>query len=168
MEVKNSSGYFKDPVTFKDFSVDTPRMVKCALSAENKFTWPMVATSNGDLVKIVYKFFTDEEKLLYKKYRGYDTSKPLRTRSSKPKPSAVTMTRQGDEQDSIQTYEVEDMSYTAICIGSERLIAECDKYIGSQFCSGITYALLKKANNNVIYWIPRALISEQEIIRLSN
>ena len=57
MEVKNSSGYFKDPVTFEDFSTDTPRMVKCALSAENKFTWPMVATSNGDLVKIVYKFF---------------------------------------------------------------------------------------------------------------
>ena len=168
MEVKNSSGYFKDPITFEDFSTDTPRMVKCALSAENKLTWPMVATSNGDLVKIVYKFFTDEEKLLYKKYRGYDISKPLRTRSSKPKSSELAIARQSNEQDSTQTYEVEDMSYTAICIGSERLIAECDKYIGSQFCSGITYALLKKANSNVTYWIPRALIPEQEIMRLSN
>ena len=165
MEVKNSSGYFKDPKTFEDFTVDTPRMVKCSLSDDNKFTWPMVVTSDGDLVKIVYKLFTDEEKLLYKKYRGYDTSKPLKHRST---PAVAKQPRTDVARTTSAPYEVEDMSYTAICYGTEQLIAKCEKYIGTQFCSGITYALLTVKGSNVVYWIPRSLIEDADLIRLSN
>ena len=86
-EVANSSGFFKDPVTKEDLSVDTPRVVLCKLE-NGKFTWPCVLCSDGtQLLKIVYKYFTDEEKLLYKQYRGYGdrvslSSPNLRLRSS--------------------------------------------------------------------------------------
>ena len=163
MEVKNSSGYFKDPKTFEDFTPDTPRIIPCKLE-NGKFQWPMVATSDANLVKIVYKLFTDEEKLLYKQYRGYDTSKPLRKRGNG---NTANVQRSSVIQSS-EPYDVEDMSYHAIAQGTADLVDKCERLIGTQFCSGITYALLKVKNSNVVYWVPYALIEEHDKLRLCN
>lgn len=84
----NSSGYFKDPITEEDLSPDTPRVIPCSFE-NGKFTWPCVAQSDGgQLLKIVYKYFTNEEKELYKAYRGRSPSgterKPREPKQAKP------------------------------------------------------------------------------------
>ena len=72
----NSSGYFRDPTNGEDLSPDTPRVIQCELK-DGKFVWPQVAAADGSmLLKIVYKYFTDEEKELYKQYRGRGSSSP--------------------------------------------------------------------------------------------
>lgn len=179
MEYKNSNGYFKDPVTFEDLSPDTPRVVQCSIDASGKFIWPQVAVSNGDIVKIVYKLFTDEEKDLYKQYRGRGTgeSKPRAPRQVKKemqldpqtgelievaveKPKPVKQVK--PKQEPMIGYDVE-------AVASEQtlaVIANCDKLIGINQMAGITYALLCAGDSHKIYHVPRALINDAEMTRL--
>lgn len=177
MEYKNSNGYFKDPVTFEDLSPDTPRVVQCSIDPSGKFIWPQVAVSNGDIVKIVYKLFTDEEKDLYKQYRGRGTgeSKLRAPRQVKKemqldpqtgelvevtveKPKSVKPVK----QQSVVGYDVEAVASAQTLA----VIANCDKLIGINQMAGITYALLCAGDSHKIYHVPRALISDADMSRL--
>ena len=167
MEVKNSSGYFKDPVTFEDLTVDTPRVVKCEVTAEGKFIWPQVQVSDGSLVKIVYKFFTDEEKQLYKEYRSHDGKRAV-TRTKKQKSfnlntEAEVTTQVSDEPATDEVVYDEDAAASQKALA---LIACCDRIPGCSKVSNVTYALLTCNGSNKTYYVPRALISNEEMYRL--
>ena len=154
----NSSGYFKDPITGEDLSVDTPRVVPCSFE-NGKFTWPCVAASDGSqLLKIVYKYFTEEEKALYKAYRG----KPAGSSSG------VTRQRKPKDPDSVQVKEVKESSVpvgerklvrydseSCSTEDTENIIKECDLCLGVCQASGLSYALLTKKSGKTVYWIPR-------------
>lgn len=185
----NSSGYFKDPGTGEDLSVDMERFVPCELR-DGKFIWPQVTVSTGESVKIVYKYFTDEEKQLYKEYRGRGSgsSTPRAPRQKKgeahldpitgevvydepeestPAPRPV---RQKQEYNDPANAEVEfvDDGESVASENTKELIASCDRIIGCSQIAGITYALLTKDSNKYkIYHVPRALLTEEDMRRLS-
>lgn len=183
----NSSGYFKDPGTGEDLSVDMPRSVECELR-DGKFIWPQVTVSTGESVKIVYKYFTDEEKQLYKEYRGRGSSEPRQPRVSKKKgtphldpatgevvydepeeeaKAAVPVTHKHVQQTDPANAEVEFVEGTASA-NTKELIASCDRILGCSQIAGITYALLVKDNNtSKVYHVPRALLTEEDMRRLS-
>lgn len=159
----NSSGYFKDPITEEDLSPDTPRVIPCSFE-NGKFTWPCVAQSDGgQLLKIVYKYFTEEEKELYKAYRGRSSSGSERKpRKPKPKPKSELEP---------ETNELEKcvVKYNEDCVASgntEEIIAMCDILLGVSQIDGIFFALLSKRNSNTIYHVPRSLISDADFDRL--
>lgn len=183
----NSSGYFKDPGTGEDLSVDMERSVQCELR-DGKFIWPQVTVSTGESVKIVYKYFTDEEKQLYKEYRGRGSG------SSTPKQPKKKGTPHLDPVTGEVVYDEPEESTPAVPVvhkkeaqsdpanaevefieeGSEssptiqELIASCDRILGVSQIAGITYALLvRDSNTRVIYHVPRALIKEEDMRRLS-
>ncbi len=177
MEYKNSNGYFKDPVTFEDLSPDTPRVVQCSIDPSGKFIWPQVVVSNGDIVKIVYKLFTDEEKDLYKQYRGRGTgeSKPRAPRQVKKEMQLDPQTGElievmVEKSKSVKQKPAEmHASYDIEAVASAQtlaVIANCDKLIGINQMAGITYALLCAGNSHKIYHVPRALINDTEMSRL--
>lgn len=160
--VANSSGYFKDPVTKEDFSIDTPRVVECKLE-NGKFTWPMVMTSTGDPVKIVYKYFTDEEKNLYKAYRGRpSTGTTVRKQVEK----RIPVTDDGDVEDTptpnaIQ--KVDEVKYkpgSAMSKTTEAILNECDTFLGCSFMAGITYAIFTIKGSREQWHIPRSIIPD--------
>lgn len=185
----NSSGYFKDPGTGEDLSVDMPRSVACELR-DGKFIWPQVEVSTGENVKIVYKYFTDEEKQLYKEYRGRPSgsSTPRAPRQKKgeahldpetgevvydepeestPAPRPV---RQKQEYNDPANAEVEfvDDGEAVASENTKQLIAECDRILGCSQIAGITYALLTKDKTpGKVYHIPRALLTSADMERLS-
>ena len=165
--VANSSGYFKDPVTKEDFSVDTPRVVECKLE-NGKFTWPMVMTSAGDPVKIVYKYFTDEEKNLYKAYRGRPSTGTT-VRKPVEKRIPVTEEEEEDDDDSDDEYtptpnviheEVKYKPGNAMAKTTEELLNKCDTFLGCSFLAGITYAVFSIKGSKQQYHIPRSLIPD--------
>lgn len=168
--VANSSGYFKDPITKEDLSVDTPRVVKCAL-VDGKFTWPMVMISDGSgPIKIVYKYFTDEEKDLYKAYRGRpksDTSvrKPVEKRISEPEPVHVTDQEISDLKPITDYYGSNDCARS---LSTEQIIKSADKCIGVSFMDGIAYAILSVKGSKTQWHIPRSLIKAEELEELCN
>ena len=159
----NSSGYFKDPITEEDLSPDTPRVVPCSFE-NGKFTWPCVAQSDGEqLLKIVYKYFTEEEKALYKPYRGRSSSdterKPREPKQPKPlkaKPIA------DDEPKQVIKYDEE----SATSLETLQTLAQCDRLYGVSQISGITYALVGATGSRVVHHIPRACIPDAEFERL--
>ena len=159
----NSSGYFKDPITEEDLSPDTPRVVPCSFE-NGKFTWPCVAQSDGEqLLKIVYKYFTEEEKALYKAYRGRSSSgterkprEPKQPKSLKAKP--IT----DDEPKQVIKYDEE----SAISLETLQTLAQCDILYGVSQISGITYALVGATGSRVVHHIPRACIPDAEFERL--
>lgn len=185
----NSSGYFKDPGTGEDLSVDMERSVPCELR-DGKFIWPQVTVSTGESVKIVYKYFTDEEKQLYKEYRGRPSgsSTPRAPRQKKgeahldpvtgevvydapeestPAPRPV---RQKQEYNDPANAEVEfvDDGESVASENTKELIASCDRIIGCSQIAGITYALLTKDSNKYkVYHVPRALLTSADMERLS-
>ena len=185
----NSSGYFKDPGTGEELSVDMPRSVECELR-DGKFIWPQVTVSTGESVKIVYKYFTDEEKQLYKEYRGRGSgsSTPRAPRQKKgeahldpvtgevvydepeestPAPRPV---RQKQEYNDPANAEVEfvDDGESVASENTKELIASCDRIIGCSQIAGITYALLTKDSNKYkVYHVPRALLTSADMERLS-
>lgn len=169
MEVKNSSGYFKDPATFEDLSSDMPREVVCSVTEEGKFIWPQVRVSDGSLVKIVYKYFTDEEKQLYKEYRSHDGKRTV-TRTKKQKSFNLSTTSKADEPVNNPTDEpTDEIIYDTDAATSARalaLIASCDRIIGCVQVAGLTYALLQCNGSNKTYYVPRALINNDEMYRL--
>lgn len=159
--VANSSGYFKDPVTKEDFSIDTPRVVECKLE-NGKFTWPMVMTSAGDPVKIVYKYFTDEEKGLYKAYRGRpSTGTSVRKTVEKKLPEPVE-----EKQEVVDDTKHHYNSQSARSHTTEELIASCDMYLGTSYMDGMPYAIISKKGSKSQWHIPRSLIKDDEMKRL--
>ena len=159
----NSSGYFKDPITEEDLSPDTPRVVPCSFE-NGKFTWPCVAQSDGEqLLKIVYKYFTEEEKALYKAYRGRSSSgterKPHEPKQPKPlKAKPIT----DDEPKQVIKYDEE----SATSLETLQILAQCDRLYGVSQISGITYALVGATGSRVVHHIPRACIPDAEFERL--
>lgn len=159
----NSSGYFKDPITEEDLSPDTPRVVPCSFE-NGKFTWPCVAQSDGgQLLKIVYKYFTEEEKALYKAYRGRSPSsterKPREPKQPKPlKAKPIT----DDVPKQVIKYDEE----SAASLETLQTLAQCDRLYGVSQISGITYALVGATGSRVVHHIPRACIPDAEFERL--
>ena len=159
----NSSGYFKDPITEEDLSPDTPRVVPCSFE-NGKFTWPCVAQSDGEqLLKIVYKYFTEEEKALYKAYRGRSYSgterKPREPKQPKPlKAKPIT----DDEPKQVIKYDEE----SATSLETLQTLAQCDRLYGVSQISGITYALVGATGSRAVHHIPRACIPDAEFERL--
>lgn len=164
-EVANSSGYFKDPVTKEDLSVDTPRVVKCELNG-GKFIWPMVMISDGSgPIKIVYKYFTDEEKELYKAYRGRPSSG-----TSVRKPVEKRVSEHVKEEQEVVEPKVKASTYddnkSARSYSTEQIINSADRCIGTSFMDGIAYAVLTVKGSNKQWHIPRSLIKADEFERL--
>lgn len=156
--VANSSGYFKDPVTKEDFSIDTPRVVECKFE-NGKFTWPMVMTSAGDPVKIVYKYFTDEEKNLYKAYRGRPSTGAT---ARKPVEKRIPVAEDVDVEDTLVP-QVEEVKYkpgSAMAKTTEELLNKCDTFLGCSFLAGITYAVFSIKGSKQQYHIPRSIIPD--------
>ena len=188
----NSSGYFKDPGTGEDLSVDIERSVQCELR-DGKFIWPQVTVSTGESVKIVYKYFTDEEKQLYKEYRGRGSSEPRQSRAPRqskskgtpqldpttgeiiyvqdesepatPKPRAEPVKQFDPEAAEVEYAEQGEPVSTP---ATQELIASCDHILGCSKIAGITYALLTKDKQpNKIYHVPKSLIKDDDMRRLS-
>ena len=162
----NSSGYFKDPITGEDLSPDTPRVVPCSFE-NGKFTWPCVAQSDGEqLLKIVYKYFTDEEKELYKAYRGRSPSgserKPREPKQPKAKTVNTVKTNEPDESKQVIKY-AED---SATSLKTLETLAQCDRLYGVSQIAGVTYALVGATGSHVVHHIPRACIPDAEFERL--
>ena len=163
----NSSGYFKDPITEEDLSPDTPRVVPCSFE-NGKFTWPCVAQSDGgQLLKIVYKYFTDEEKELYKAYRGRSSSgterKPREPKPREPKPVKPVKTDEPDEPKQVIKYTEE----SAASLETLQVLAQCDRLYGVSQIAGITYALVGATGSRVVHHIPRSCIPDAEFERLN-
>lgn len=150
--VANSNGYFKDPVTKQDLSASMPRVIKAGIEDSGKFIWPQVQVSNGTVVKIVYKYFTEEEKQIYKQYRALGKSKvPV---------SAPVVKEQVVNVPSVKGHSQVRYDMEAACSApSAALIKECEM-IGTEQIAGLTYAKLIKDNPNKIYYVPRALVKE--------
>ena len=186
----NSSGYFKDPGTGEDLSVDMERSVQCELR-DGKFIWPQVTVSTGESVKIVYKYFTDEEKQLYKEYRGRGSgsSTPRAPRQKKGEAHLDPVTGEVVYDNPVvepakpkmvaaKTFHVDPADYEVEYVGDEtepvasentkQLIAECDRILGCSQIAGITYALLIKDKvPGKVYHVPRALLTSTDMERLS-
>lgn len=164
----NTSGYFKDPTNGEDLSVDTPRVIPCELK-DGKFVWPQVAASDGSmLLKIVYKYFTEEEKELYKQYRGRASSGESKPRAPRvPRVQHAEKTVEGPSVTPVSERQV--IKYdeeSAISQSALDVLQECDTCYGISFICGITYALVGKRNDNVMHHIPRACIPEDIFNRL--
>lgn len=163
----NSSGYFKDPITEEDLSPDTPRVIPCSFE-NGKFTWPCVAQSDGgQLLKIVYKYFTNEEKELYKAYRGRSPSgserKPREPKPARPSVAKPVKIDEPDEQKQVIKY-TED---SAASLDTLKTLAQCDRLYGVSQIAGVTYALVGATGSHVVHHIPRACIPDAEFERLN-
>ena len=163
----NSSGYFKDPITEEDLSPDTPRVIPCSFE-NGKFTWPCVAQSDGgQLLKIVYKYFTEEEKALYKAYRGRSSSgterKPREPKQARPSVAKPVKIDEPDEPKQVIKY-AED---SATSLKTLETLAQCDRLYGMSQIAGVTYALVGATGSRVVYHIPRACIPDAEFERLN-
>ena len=163
----NSSGYFKDPITEEDLSPDTPRVVPCSFE-NGKFTWPCVAQSDGgQLLKIVYKYFTDEEKELYKAYRGRSSSgserKPREPKPAKPSAAKPVKIEDPDEPKRVIKYAEE----SATSLKTLETLAQCDRLYGVSQIAGVTYALVGATGSRVVHHIPRSCIPDAEFERLN-
>lgn len=163
----NSSGYFKDPITEEDLSPDTPRVIPCSFE-NGKFTWPCVAQSDGgQLLKIVYKYFTNEEKELYKAYRGRSFSgterKPREPKPVRPSVAKPVKIDEPDEPKQVIKY-AED---SATSLKTLETLAQCDRLYGVSQIAGVTYALVGATGSRVVHHIPRACIPDAEFERLN-
>lgn len=164
----NSSGYFRDPITGEDLSIDTPRVVQCELK-DGKFVWPMVLRSDGEqMLKIVYKYFTDEEKELYKQYRGRGTSEP-RPKKEKPVKEQVTLRSEPVQEQGQETEPEKVVKYdpeSATSLESMTLIKSCNQCYGVSWICGVTYGLIGKRGEGKVYHVPRSCIPDSEWYRI--
>ena len=164
-EVANSSGYFKDPVTKEDLSPETERVIKCELK-DGKFVWPCVLSSDGNqLLKIVYKYFTDEEKDLYKQYRGRPSGGEPRQHKEK-----VTLRSEEPKQEKHDFDEpkqvIKHNDESATSLQTLMLLAQCNECYGVSYINGIMYGLVGKRGENKIHHVPRSCIPDEEWDRI--
>lgn len=170
----NSSGYFKDPVSGEDLSTETPRVVPCSFE-NGKFTWPMVMCSNGEqLLKIVYKYFTEEEKALYKQYRGRgrgNSSNTSNTSSSRSPSGKKPKESRAKQEFEVSQDDIDSGVYIPAGTGTASaetldLIRRCDQFFGIAFISGIAYALLSAYMDHEVHYIPKSVIPDSEFRRI--
>lgn len=160
----NSSGYFKDPITEEDLSPDTPRVIPCSFE-NGKFTWPCVAQSDGgQLLKIVYKYFTEEEKELYKAYRGRSGFSSGHSQVRKPKEPKAPKGSKPDNEEPVKVIKHDPES--AISLKTLEELACCDRLYGISQIAGITYVLCGSYGSSVVHHIPRSIIPDAEFERL--
>lgn len=164
----NSSGYFRDPVSGEDLSADTPRVIPCSFE-NGKFTWPCVMRSDGEaLLKITYKLFTEEEKGLYKAYRGGSPSGTRMPRKQKD-PDIVGMATKKEARNVVPIAERSLVKYddeSAMIDKTAEVLVECDTLVALVQVSGLTYALVTKKDSNVVHYIPRKLIPDDVFNRI--
>ena len=152
---KNSGGWFRDPNTGEDITGDYPREITC--KSGMKWVQPQVKLSNGSIVKISGRCWNKDERECYKEYRSHSTPREQKPVEQKPKINIV-------KEESSAKYNPESTTSH----DAEEIIAMCNQYCGTSFIAGIVYALLSIKGKKVIYHIPRQLIPDAEIIRLSN
>lgn len=154
-EVKNSNGYYADPVTLQPLSPETDRVVKCEL-VNGKFIWPQVKFSNGSTGKIVYSLFTAEEKQLYKMYRAGGSTRKV----SKPVEKQLPVT---------QHIDTVAISQNDVATSADTLayIKACDITIGTWFMDNTPHDLLTYSGSRSYRAIPRCLIPIEDRKRLN-
>jgi len=162
-EFHNSTGYFKDPGTGQDLTGDEPRLATC--HPGEPFNWPMIALSDGNIVKLCSRLWNADEKQCYKEYRNGGTCV-----KSERKPKVEKQVKQTEPKNSNESEpEKQVVKYSeesATSIQTLTILAECDRCIGVSQIAGITYALITKHGSNVVHHIPRSCIPDAEFDRL--
>lgn len=161
-EFHNSTGYFKDPGTGQDLTGDEPRVTTC--HSGEPFKWPMITLSDGNIVKLCSRLWNADEKQCYKEYRNGGTcvKSERKPRECKPKSKSEPEPETNENEKCVVKYNEE-------CVASgttEEIITMCDILLGVSQIDGIFFALLSKRNSNMIYHIPRSLISDADFDRL--
>lgn len=158
-EVANSNGFFKDPVTKQDLTVDMPRVIECSITDAGKLIWPQVKFSDGSTGKIVYALWTAEEKQLYKEYRSRGKTKYTepKTVSSELKEVAHPQVESSNEPD----FDGSVASGTVLAY-----IAACDVHLGVWIFDGVLYDLLSMKGSRSYQPIARCIIPKEEQERL--
>lgn len=162
-EFHNSTGYFKDPGTGQDLTGDEPRLATC--HPGEPFNWPMIALSDGNIVKLCSRLWNADEKQCYKEYRNGGTCV-----KSERKPKAEKQVKQTEQNNSDEPEpEKQVVKYSEESVATVQtlaILAECDRCIGVSQIAGITYALITKHGSNVVHHIPRSCIPDAEFERL--
>lgn len=161
--VANSSGYFRDPATKQLLTGEEPRVIQCAISDTGKFIWPQIMFSNGEVGKIVYKIWTDEEKAIYKKYRTGSDAPP---KPAKPKPEKVEAAKPASTRCFMEdTYH--DPANDSVLSGTTLdYITKCNEYHGKWVFEGVLYDAIGIAGSNKWTPIARSLIPAEHKQRL--
>lgn len=163
-EFHNSTGYFKDPGTGQDLTGDEPRAATC--HPGEPFNWPMIALSDGNIVKLCSRLWNADEKQCYKEYRNGGTCT-----KSECKPKAEKQVKQTEQKNDELESEKQVIKYSkesATSIQALAILAECDCCLGVSRIADIFYALVTKRGSNVVYHIPRACIPDAEFDRICN
>lgn len=159
----NSTGYFRDPGTEQDLTGNEERIVTC--KPGEPFAWPMIALSNGEVVKLCSRLWNADEKQCYKEYRNGGTSvkSERKPKESKPKQKEEQVQEYKEPEEQIVVKHSEDScaSFTTLA-----LLAECDTSYGVSFINGIMYGLVGKRGDNKIHHIPRSCIPDVEWDRI--
>lgn len=160
-EFKNSTGYFRDPETGEDLTGNEERIVTC--KSGEPFAWPMIALSNGELVKLCSRLWNQDEKQCYKEYRNGGTSvKSKKTKyvqpkldfTAKPKPVNVPIAEK-----IVIKYDVN----SAVSESTVEIVDSCNQLVGIAQMAGLTYVLLTSTASNKVYCVPRSLISDEKM-----
>lgn len=159
-EFHNSTGYFKDPGTGTDLTGEETRIATC--HPGEPFNWPMIALSDGNIVKLCSRLWNVDEKQCYKEYRNGGTcvKSKLKSRESK-------LVKQ-DSYDNLELVK-HVVKYDSECAASAKVlavIAECDCCLGISQIAGITYALLTKRGSKAVHHVPRCVIPDAEFDRI--
>lgn len=159
-EYHNSTGYFKDPSTGQDLTGNEERIVTC--KSGEPFAWPMIALSDGSVVKLCSRLWSVNEKQCYKEYRNGGTSvkaerKPKELKS-KPEPKVESV----NDPDIV----IKHNKNSSTSLQTLALLAECDECWGVSYISGIMYGLVSKHGSNKVHHIPRSCIPDAEWDRI--
>lgn len=166
---KAGNVFFKDPFTKEDLSSDTPRTKSPVPGGD--WLWPMVKASDGSEIKILYSLFTADEKLAYKEYRARGTANVDGTKTVTKKeersPSA-NETNDSVEHDNVPSEPVTFDSSSAVAFTTKQLLDKVDGFLGCSFLAGLTYAIFTVKGSREQFHIPRALVPNELIERLTN
>lgn len=165
--VANTSGFFKDPVTFEDLTGLEERVVKCSIDDSGKFIWPQIKFSDGSVGKIVYKLFTTEEKDIYKQYRGRGVCKHEVSKVDTDNSASTSTYKDGQEIYS-GALSHSQVCYDGACASKKTLdyIKQCDTWLGVSLEDGVIHDLLAVKGSNSYEPVPRCLIPKEDRIRL--
>lgn len=163
-EYQTSEGtWFKDPVTKADLTSATPRDVQVSLTPEGKFIWPKVTLQDGQLVKIAFRLFTDEERTVYKMYRSKG--------KSTPKPAQEAGAHSHVETPSTNTIQTTVVIHKHIEAGTPsattiKCLSDCDCTFGVWNFDGTIYEMVGKRGTASYTPVPRSLIPREHRERL--
>ena len=169
-EFHNSTGYFKDPGTGHDLTGDEPRATTC--HPGEPFNWPMIALSDGNIVKLCSRLWNVDEKQCYKEYRNGGTcvkSERIPRERKQREPKSVIHKAERVVSEQVEEQRIEVVKYdheSAVSAELLKVIAESDCIIGVSQIAGLTYALVTKIGSKTVHHIPRACIPDAEFDRL--